>query len=126
MISLGNLPAAAQLMNHFHLHRDLPPLDPRLVEASARERAAAHLQLPISESMVIFVHDKRSLKYAQQVLVRVAPPGVCGGAGTPFVSCVGLDVEGSPVTNKSALLQVRCAACRYRYRCRCHCPYPYH
>lgn len=52
MIEIGNLPAAATLMDHWDLHGDIPPLDPLLVEASARERAAAHLQLPICASRV--------------------------------------------------------------------------
>lgn len=54
MIELGNLPAAARLMDHFNLHKVLPPLDPVLVEASRQEIAAAHLQLPIDDSKVRF------------------------------------------------------------------------
>lgn len=52
MLKLGNLPAAAELLDHFGLHGEMPPLDPALVEAAARQRAAAHLQLAISDSRV--------------------------------------------------------------------------
>eukprot|EP00904_Undaria_pinnatifida_P000075 jgi/Undpi1/10068/HiC_scaffold_28.g12522.m1 len=104
MQSLGNLPAAAQLMDYFDLHRDLPKLDPRLVEASARKRAAAHLRLPISESRVVLVDNMGTLKYAQQALRD--PPGIGERGGAPGVSCVGLDVESCPVSAMATLLQV--------------------
>ncbi|CAN0224628.1 unnamed protein product [Ectocarpus sp. 6 AP-2014] len=104
MIGLGNLPAAAALMDHFGLHGALPALDPALIEASARERAAAHLQLPISSSRVLVVEGWQTLQYARQVLME---PAAVGGKGTvPGVRCVGLDVENSPTTNRATLLQV--------------------
>eukprot|EP00752_Nemacystus_decipiens_P004366 g3990.t1 len=104
MIELRNLPAAASLMDYWDLHGDVPPLDPLLVEASARERAAAHLQLPISMSRVVLVDGAHALQYAQHALTD--PPLVGGRGGLPGVSCVGLDVENCPVTSTAVLLQV--------------------
>ena len=106
MRSLGNLPAAAQLMDRFRLRDCLPPLDPELVAASARQRAKAHLVMPIPESRIAFVDDVQALRRAQDALWR--PPRLCDGrrGATPGVSCVGLDVENSPTTNRAVLLQV--------------------
>lgn len=104
MRELGNLPAAAQLTDHFNLHGQVPALDPRLVEASARERAAAHLRLPIGDSNVVLVDQLQTLQYAEEAMKR--PPLVGGRGQAPGVSCVGLDMEASPMTNKATLLQV--------------------
>eukprot|EP00903_Cladosiphon_okamuranus_P015468 g14282.t1 len=104
LVELGNLPAAATLMNHWDLHGDMPPLDPLLVEASARERAAAHLQLPIDASRVVVVDGEQALLYAQNALTD--PPVVGGRGGLPGVRCVGLDVENCPTTSWAVLLQV--------------------
>ncbi|CAN0148816.1 unnamed protein product [Pylaiella littoralis] len=104
MLEQRNLPAAAALMDHFHLHRDMPPLDPALVEASAREIAAAHLQLPIDSSRVVVVDGSKTLQYAQRALLD--PPAVGGRGAYPGVRCVGLDVENCPATNRAVLFQV--------------------
>ncbi|CAM9902554.1 unnamed protein product, partial [Hapterophycus canaliculatus] len=105
LIKLGNLPAAAEVMNRFDLHGAMPPLDPALVEASARERAAAHLQLPISDSGIVVVDGFQTLEYARRALVK--PAAVGGRRGrAPGVVCVGLDVENCPSSSKAKLLQV--------------------
>ncbi|CAN0205206.1 unnamed protein product [Scytosiphon promiscuus] len=105
MLKLGNLPAAAELMDRFDLHGTMPPLDPALVEAAARKRAAAHLQLAISDSRIVVVDGFQALQYAQRALMKPAPVG--GRAGGPAgVVCVGLDVENCPTTTKAKLLQV--------------------
>lgn len=101
-------------MDHFRLHDELPPLDPELVEASAREHAAAHLRLPIVESRIFFIDRLEGVRRAREVLrspplVGEEPSGGDGGSGgrrrSGGVSCVGLDVESSPTTHKAVILQ---------------------
>lgn len=115
MIELGNLPAAAHLMDHFNLHHLLPPLDPIKVEESARARAEAHLQIPLEDSRVFVVDGWDSLDYAERAL-RLPPrvgASVGAGAGGRGVSCVGLDVECRVhYPNDCTLLQVGARAGR--------------
>lgn len=101
-------------MDHFRLHDQLPPLDPDLVAASAREHAEAHLRLPIVESRIFFIDRLEGMQCAREVLrspplIGEEPSGDDSGSGgrrmSGGVSCVGLDVESSPTTNKAAILQ---------------------
>lgn len=110
MIEQGDLPAAAQLMDHFNLHHLLPPLDPAEVEACARAHAARHLQIPLADSRVFLVDGWESLLYAERSLAM--PPKVIGRdpGGDRAVAgayCVGLDVESSPHDSTATVLQVR-------------------
>lgn len=110
MIERGNLPAAAQLMDHFNLHHLLPPLDPAEVEACARANAASHLQIPLPDSRVFVVDDWESLLYAERALAMprevLGRPGA-NGSPAPGARCVGLDVESNPRDSKANVLQVR-------------------
>lgn len=110
MIEQGDLPAAAQLMDHFKLHHVLPPLDPVEVEACARENAARHLQIPLADSRVFLVDGWDSLLYSERALAM--PPKVVGkdegqGRGAPGAYCVGLDVESTVQESHATILQVR-------------------
>lgn len=114
MLELGNLPAASQLMDSFDLRDKFPPLDPRDVEASARKRAEAFLQLSVDSSKVVLVNNLEGVRQAREALK--APPEVRGGGegsysegregGRAGVKCVGLDVENSPTSGRATLLQV--------------------